>query len=379
MATIVAQGKALSPAQIRKNRNEEFAKHVQDIINYQKLLGVAREMVAAAKAKNERLKTPTGETFGRRDIKHMESQLEKMQKDLVREHRLASAPIRRAGKKEGTGFRVPQYVSPVLRTFFLGQQGPNGIAPANLGPAYVVNKPPMENYPDEKAWKRSWVVNPVPIGNLVDQLTLLKQGITNSALLTPLFSIYATVNNLADYAQPKDPGSLGVDERITRFFGQSLTPQERSYLEQVLALPEGAPIPPAPTSLDSSKALHLMSLQGSHKTAKHGLQPAFEPKHFGYPDFQILAKFNKRTKNGLLTMKINDVPHMIRNPAGPALSEQEMAHLNTPGIAENLAREQDLVSSTLWTLKNEGKAHLKTKKAHEKEESRRLALRNAGL
>jgi hypothetical protein len=187
------------------------------------------------------------------------------------------------------GFRNPMFVSKAIRDFFRD---------ANIG--YV--------HPDDP---KSGRLN-TKLGLLLDgEGQFNGYGVTSSALLTPLFCIYAHVNNLTKLARANQGKNekvwnrqwLGVDERMEKMLGKEL-----EILEKV--------------------------------TASSGKK--FDRHNFRYADFQKIVAINRRNDKGTLP-KYGDIP----TPAGPALTQEEVNLLTDSDLRAALNEEWTMVHDNL--------------------------------
>lgn len=163
-------------------------------------------------ANGENPVTVNGQRIGKKELRSLQSQLGKELQLLPKYFGTASKAkgkrkrVVKPGdekKQSKAGFSNPMFVSSKLREFF---------AKANLGPV----DPSRPVGPDNH--------------ELIKYLPLLtERGITNSALLTPLFSIYVNRNALQENAQrnknrpPQDRNNqyLGCNPDMDRVFGQT--------------------------------------------------------------------------------------------------------------------------------------------------------------
>lgn len=351
-----------------KEKLNELVKVVDNLID-------VSAAVATAKASNQQLTTADGRKIGKREIKSMRSEYAKSLKGLSKDYSLALKPKKKAGaKKAGTGFRIPIYVSNALRDFFADAHRQNKLGSYDEAAATPILEQLKLNTKEskERAAELAKAYNPsgpsgVPIGTylrlLVDHSThasLAQQlhqreipAITSAALLTPLFSIYALVNQLTNLAtvnrgkaeQDKNHQFLGADPLMLRHFGPTF---------QILA----------------SQGPHVTDKESKKATAEGRAPvqvPAFDANNFRYAAFQSIVKYNRRTDNGLLK---DGTP----NPAGGPLTEMEVTLLkskeaNVP-IVQALDGEQSYVSNALKVYKlmgaGERKELRKLKKAGQK-------------
>lgn len=260
--------------------------------------------------KGKTYELPDGRKIGRREFNQARAQFVTEIKNLYKPFMQARKPKKRTGaRRPGTGFRIPIRVSENLCNFF---------REANLG---------LVDPRDTKS------------GQLKSQIPLLLEGcITSAALLTPLFSIYAIVNNLTSLASsnrsdPRNPKSalLPADQMNHQMLGADAL-MHKWFKE----------------------TFDLLKSRGSHMTENGSEIPAFDPQNFKYASFQSLVSLNRRTRDGKIKRKIGSDIVEEDNPAGPALSPEETNILdpnNKSTDAENLRqeleREQKRVSETL--------------------------------
>ena len=222
-------------------------------------------------------------------------QLAALRKEInsVKGYHSAAYKKRRArteGKRTGTGFSAPIMVRPDLQTFF---------QKANLGNKFTVERD-LNNKVSETTDTGVKLQRSIPY--LVDDATLIKlgvqYGITTPAILTPLFSIYAMINELSSYAtvnqgKKQDDltytfGKLGYDPLMADYFSAT------------------------------AFALAANAVAG---------KPIFDANNFRYADFQSIVKVNR-----------------YRNED---LSDKELGVLASPVTKGEMAIEQRAVSDTL--------------------------------
>lgn len=174
----------------------QFGEHLKGIT------GAVENLVSLATAvgglkKGERLALESGQQIGKRELRSAVSQVVAQIRQLKKIHKEAGKTKKRQTlgpdgqpKRRGGGFNLPIRVSQNLQQFF---------ATANLGPVDPQN----------------------PAGpQLRDHLQLLtQQGITSPSLLTPLFSIYAKVNNMQN---PGQRNLLMADAHMRQYLGTTL-------------------------------------------------------------------------------------------------------------------------------------------------------------
>lgn len=218
--------------------------------------------------KTQRLQYPNGKTVGRKELRALSSQLNKEIKSLKKNY-VAHGKRKKRTRKEGTtaGFKNPIVVSDNMKNFF---------ASANLGPS------------DPR--------NPAS-APLAQQLAVGTNGVTTRAIMTPLFNIYAHVNNMQQ------------DPENKQFL--TSTPEMDQYFQQTYA----------------NLAAKPQTYQKNRETGQPDLTkpiPKFDPKHFRYASIQSIVAENAIKKDQL-----------------PA---EYVALLADPATAARLAQEQALVT-----------------------------------
>lgn len=300
-------------------KTKEFKEQLNSLLDDVDNLITYSEAVATARANKQVLVDAAGAKIGKREIKHMRSEFAKKLRALSKDYALALKPKKKTGtKKSGTGFNRPMYVSDDLRDFFieannlgrLGYADPKNPAAGKLGDQLHL----LINVDYQNAIARNNGLESIP-------------AITSAGLLTALFAIYATLNELTKNAlrnQGKtavqmDHQYLGADDLMNKYFADTfarLTARGPHY-----------------TAKEIAKA------QAEGRAPKQ--IPAFNPRDFRYAAFQSIVAQNRRTADGFI--KVGDVQEP--NPAGPALSEQEKALLTSPELIAELAKEQQAVSA----------------------------------
>jgi hypothetical protein len=248
--------------------------------------------------------------IGRREFNQARSQYLSLMNNLGKLYAQARKPKKRTGaRRPGTGFRIPIRVSENLSNFF---------READLGPVDPRDpkSPPLK-----------------------DKLELLiKHQITSAALLTPLFSIYAIVNRLTEKAAANhcdgdrnkpllSPDQmnlqlLGADELMFKHFGETF---------------------------------RILTSRGEHYTDKGTLVEAFNPHNFKYASFQSIVSLNRRTKDGKIKRRTANGIIEEDNPAGPALTDQEINVLSSEEVRMALDLEQKIVSECLKIYRERNK------------------------
>lgn len=258
--------------------------------------------------KGEYLEYPDRTRLGKRELRSLQSQFSRELKNLAKYFTAAKKRKARKGKRPGTGFVIPIYVSDSLRTFF---------SQANLGSAYLSEQDGQGNV----TWKEA--------GKLKDYLQLLtSQSITSPALLTPLFSIYAKVNNMQD---PNNRQFLSATRDMHQYFGTTF----QRLREQDLAKP---------------KTTHVRRKDpSSGQTLTEEVSiPPFDPSRFRYANFQSIVSFNRVPKE--------------------ELSENQKVFLQSDDVKQRLSDEQTLVSSTLSFYRQQSEVQRKSERAEKRKQ-----------
>lgn len=263
----------------------------------------------------------------RSEYKKALAQIGKQYAAALKQKRKPRAP---GAAKGGQGFQNPVAISPALQQFI--QQGNFGVGP------------------DGK--------------RLQDSLPLLSQGITTSALLTPLFSIYVHQNGLQNLATSnREVGNipalmnnqyLGADGLMKQAFDPDLR-----FLSQKNALPK--------------------------KSKRGQVIPAFSPDNFRFASWQSIVALNRMYSQANAnkldaeadaeTQKTGVFyPHV--DPS-KILSPQKEATLQSPQTKQELAREFAIVRQANEAYKAQNKPAIDRAKA----ERRKLQARakKAGL
>lgn len=192
---------------------------------------------------------------------------------------------------EVDGFLTPRYITDTLKNFF---------AEANLGLAFTKQHDGTFTTGDQ-------------LRNYLH--LLLECGISSLALLTPLFSIYARVNEMPD---PQDRRFLRATPLMIKYFSDifsqfPLEDQQRlsSEKEQLANLIE--------TKADYSEINCVQRMIDRYSI--------FDPNHFRYAYFQRIIARNRVPKE--------------------ELSTEQLQHLTDPDVRLSLDDEQRIVSTTL--------------------------------
>lgn len=243
--------------------NKEFGEKLDQIVKYNNDLLTIASRVYALKG-SEKLRFPNGEVVSKTDTRHARSLINKEIKALKKHYTAhGKKPKRRRNKQTQAGFKNPVVIKDNLRGF---------LSAANLGPSDPQNpaSPPLS-----------------------DVLMLRDNSVTTRAILTPLFNIYARINNMQ-----QDPNNK---QYLTS------TPEMDQYFQ------------------DTYARLMARPQKKSEKTGK--LQPKFDPKHFRFASLQSIVADQTEPNDSL----------------GPEM----VAFLNNPQVKERLESEQEMVSNAL--------------------------------
>ena len=240
--------------------------------------------------KGERLKFPTGQEIGKREVRSLQSQFAKEFKGLKKYFAAAKKPKKNnRTRRPFTGFGMPIYIDSSLREFFKR---------ADLGP---IMRPTSL---DAKG-------NPVECDSdgtpLKEFLSLiLDTGITARGMLTPLFNIYVRVNQM-----PYTDGNrtyLRATPEMREFFARDFEELRRKDEEE-----------------PRQETVTIKKPNGEKEKKKVPIAP-FDPARFRYSDIMRILSY-----------------HWV--PA-EQLSPEEIALLSSPEVRERLVEEQHIVSDT---------------------------------
>jgi hypothetical protein len=249
-----------------------------------------------------------GRKVGRKDLNSLKSQYIKELEGLVKLYAEAKRK-KKSGRVGGSnGFKLPRYISSELSQFFAD-------ASNNLGPAYLREETVSATGEKTVEFKQQ-------PQSLKDSIALLTTNqITSAALLTPLFNIYAILNNMQ-----YDPDH--------REFLRS-TPLMKKYLGQIF---------PRITEKDQGELAErqaelqkLIAEGGSPKKikalqAKISKSIIFSEDRFPYPRIQSIVALNMIPKT--------------------SLGEEHLGVLKNADVIAQLEREQKIVSDTLAYYRN---------------------------
>lgn len=261
----------------------EFGARLGELVKaHNNILKLAGKVYALKK--NERLAFANGDIIGRKELRSMSSAFTKELRGLKKNYRAHGKRKRRRRREGGSaGFKNPIFVSDAMKNFF---------AVANLG------SDPRPGFEGE-----------APLNT---QLAVGAQGVTTRAIMTPLFNIYAHVNQMQ-----KDPAHkqyLTATDQMNQFFAptwQRLTAKDRAQ--------------------DAGPNPRLT------KPDKNGVRkpiPVFDPQHFQYNRVQSIVADNNIKKE--------------------TLNAEQLAFLDNAATKRRLAEEQYKVSGILlfYRLRN---------------------------
>lgn len=265
-----------------------------------------------------------GGVYGKKELNSNKSEYKKALTQIEKQYAAVFKQIRKprapGAARGGQGFQNAIFISPALRQFI--QQG---------------------NFGTGQDGRR-----------LQDSLPYLSQGITTSALLTPLFSIYVHQNGLQNRASSNQAVGnlaplmnnqyLGADDLMKQVFAPDL-----QYLSAVNAAP--------------------------HKTKRGQVIPPFSPDNFRFASWQSIVALNRMLtranadrliaegqeedrKKGLQPRR----PEQIVDPA-KILTPQQEAQLQDPATKQELAREFAVVRQVNEAYKARNKDVIKQAKS----------------
>ena len=286
---------------------KEFGEKLDTLAkHHNNLMKLASKVYALGKT--QRLQYPNGATVGRKELRTLSSQYVKELKSLKKNYTSHGKKPKRKRREGGSaGFKNPILVTDNMRAFF---------STANLGPSDPTNA-------------ASTPLNQV--------LAVGQNGVTTRAIMTPLFNIYAHVNNMQ-----KDPENK---QYLTA------TPQMNQYFQQTYARLAQKP----------------QKFQKSKETGEPDLTkpiPRFDPNRFRYASIQSIVADNtvpstaldQQQKVVLARLPVNkELPADPSNPFKFVGTPQEIAAANA--TISRLEQEQALVSGIL-AMYREGKKEL---------------------
>ena len=236
------------------------------------------------------IKNPAGPILTNEEIKHLEN--DNVKKELEREENIVLNTLNiyeNMDNSEISGFLDPIFISEQLRSFFKN---------AKLG--HINPRDPKSE-------------------RLFTKCSLLfDYGITNVAILNGLFCIYAKFNNL----YLKSTGNHGIEVKDINYGILGADDLMYRYL---------------------SNTFYIARLQNITIDKDGNLNRSFDPNNFRYHDFAKLIHLNKRTKNG----KINYIGYTEINPAGPAISSEELNLLKSSWVKTELEDQYKIIRDTL--------------------------------
>ena len=240
--------------------------------------------------KGERLKFPTGQEIGKREVRSLQSQFVREFKGLRKYFAAAKKPKKNnRTRRPFTGFGMPIYVDSSLREFFKR---------ADLGPIMRPTSLDAKGNPVECD------SDGTPLKAFLS--LILDTGITARGMLTPLFNIYVRVNQM-----PYTDGNrtyLRATPEMKEFFARDF--------EQLRRQDEAEP---------RQETVTVKKPNGEKEKKKVPIPP-FDPARFRYSDIMRILSF-----------------HWV--PV-EQLSEQERALLESTEVRERLVEEQHIVSDT---------------------------------
>src|SRR5579875_502529 len=155
----------------------QFKELINTVVGYYDTVLVLTEGIGGAK-KNEVVEL-SGRAFNRRDIRSLQTQLRNMLRSLTRYFNAAKrARKTRRATARNNGFNIPVVVSPAMSEFFAGANLGNAVDPA------------------------SGQFTSIPLNEVVRLLVDPDIRISSAAVVTPLFCIYAALNNMQVVRDP---------------------------------------------------------------------------------------------------------------------------------------------------------------------------------
>lgn len=304
---------ATSPVEKDDNdlSTKEFGEKLDGLVkHHNNLMKLASKVYALGKT--QRLQYLDGSQVGRKELRTLSSQYVKELKSLKKNYTSHGKKKRRKRREGGSaGFKNPILVTDNMRNFF---------SQANLGPSEPGNP------------------NSAPLNQV---LAVGANGVTTRAIMTPLFNIYAHVNDMQ-----KDPENK-------QFL--TATPQMNQYFQDTYARLAAKP----------------QRFQKDKETGKPDLSkpiPQFDPNRFRYASIQSIVADNTvktdqlspEQKVALARLPVNkELPVTPENPHQFVGTPQEIAIANQ--TIDRLAQEQALVSGILSVYREVKKAAAKKK------------------
>lgn len=265
--------------------------------------------------KGETLIHPDGTRIGRRELRSLESQYCKDVLNLAKFFSQAKKKPKTKRTGGSNGFKNAMFVTDNLKQFF---------ASDDLGLAYIKQ--------DDGTFVQG--------EKLKNYLHLfLQQGVTSSALLTPLFSIYAHVHKMQD---PTNRSFLHATSSMMKYFGDTFSKLPVDDQEKVNALRTQL----AELVKSGASQEEIEKLQKKLETPN-----LFDPSHFKYSRFQSIAARNR-------------VPKELLTP-------EQLQYLKDLEVRQRLDEEQRLVSSTLEYYRVQTEADRKVERAAKRRQQKK--------
>ena len=260
--------------------------------------------------------------LGRKDVNSLSKQYTTELKGLKANYVEHGKKKKRASTGNSAGFKNPILVTPNMIEFFRSAN----LGPSQVGPNADPNAPPLNDF-----------------------LSVRDDGKTTRAILTPLFSIYAHVNNMQ--RDPENRQFLTSTPDMDAHFQETyriLAARPQTYQKRKVVGPDGVETKVE----DRTKPI-----------------PIFRPDHFRYASIQSIVALNT-IKKGQLTAAQKQVLGAPDMPAG--LDEAQKAQwvaqrdLARAPIVNRLAQEQDMVSGILEVYRGQKAAAAKAAKTASK-------------
>lgn len=290
--------------------------------------------------KTQRLQYPNGASVGRKEIRTLSSQFVKELKALKKDYTDFGKKSKRKKREGGSaGFKNPILVTDNMREFF---------SQANLGPSGLEDTGVRrKNKKGEEEVVYRLNPNSPPLNTV---LAVGQNGVTTRAIMTPLFNIYAQVNDMQ-----KDPENK---QFLTS------TPEMDRYFQETYRTLEARP----------------QKYQKDKETGKPDMAkpiPKFDPKRFRYASIQSIVAENTVPKANLSdeqkavladlpvdkSLPVNPETGLGVDPSNPHRfigTPQQIAIANS--TIERLEQEQDLVSGILSVYRDAKKEAAKAAK-----------------
>jgi hypothetical protein len=291
---------------VTEMNNREFKAKIKKIkVDIQNLINLASNI--GSLEKGDRQKMSDGSSVGKRELKQYTSLVYKEIDGLAKDYSQSKKQPKAKRTGGSNGFRNPMVVSVELPAYF---------NETNLGPAYEK----IENDVDKTMTFKKLDTD------LASHLPLfLNEGVTSSALLTPLFSISAKTYNMQ---LPDNKQYLKTTPIMNKHFSKIFkTLQERDE--------ENIRVKEEEIQKLEDQGLPKERLENHVKELKKLQDNKFNPDRFKYARLQsLVSQCRKKEENYTKTQG-----NIVKDPE----------------IKQKLLREQKIVSDTLAFYRQEGK------------------------